>query len=73
MEVITIKMLVDGEEQAPISMRDGLQDVFYKDEIAFFSMGSVYNKEKSVALYDYTIRLTRHKTDEEMRLAPYPY
>ena len=67
MEEITIKVLVDGEELPPLKMGPGKEDPTYKDEIAFFSMGHVYNKEGDKAPYDYTIRLTRHKTAAEKK------
>lgn len=65
MEKITIKVIVDGEELPPFNMGAGEEDPIYKDEIAFFSMGHIYNKEGNKAPYDYTIRLTRQKAGEE--------
>lgn len=65
MERITFQVIVDGEELAPFNMGAGKEDSIYKDDIAFFCMGHIYNKERNKAPYDYTIRLTRHKTEEE--------
>lgn len=65
MEEIIIEVLVDGEEQAPINMGAGKEDSIYEDDIAFFSTGHIKNKEETEAPYDYTIRLTRHKTEGE--------
>lgn len=64
MEKIIIKVIVDGEELAPFSMGKGHEDTIY-DDIIFYTMGHVFNKEGNKAPYDYTIRLTRHKTKEE--------
>ncbi len=69
MEEITIKVLVNGEELTPFNMGAGEEDPIYKDEIAFFSMGHIYNKEGNKAPYGYTIRLTRQKTDAEKKRA----
>ena len=66
MEKIVIKVIADGEELSPIVMREGKEDSIYKDEVVFFSMGHVLNKERTVAPYDYTIRLTRPKTRKEL-------
>jgi len=65
MEKITIKVIVDGEELTPLNMGVGKEDTIYKDQIVFFSMGHIYNKEGNKAPYDYSIHLTRGKTDEE--------
>lgn len=67
MERITVKVIVDEGELAPIDMGVGEEDPVYKDDIVFFSTGHVYNKERSRAPYDYVIRLNRHKTEEEKR------
>ena len=67
MEEITIKVIVDGEELPPLNMGEGEEDQIYKDQIAFFRMGHVYNKEGNKAPYDYTIRLTRNKTEAEKK------
>lgn len=65
MERIIVRVEVDGVELAPFNMGAGEEDHIYKDDISFFSMGHVYNKEGNKAPYDYTIRLVRHKTEEE--------
>ncbi len=65
MEEIIIKVIVDGEEQAPINMGAGKEDSVYEDDIAFFSMGHIKNKEETKAPYNYTIRISRHKAEEE--------
>ena len=67
MERITIKVVVDGEELAPFSVEAGEEDHVHKDDVSFFGMGHVYNKEGTKAPYDYTVRLVRHKTEEERR------
>ena len=65
MEKIVVKITADGVELNPIDMRLGEEDRTYKEDMFFFSTGHAYNKEKTRVLYDYSIRLTRHKTREE--------
>lgn len=65
MEKITIKVVVDGEELTPISMGIVHEDPIYKDDIAFYIMGHIYNKEGNRVQYDCSIRLTRPKTEKE--------
>ena len=67
MEEITIKVLVDGEELTPFNMGVGKEDHIYKEEITFFSMGHIYNKQGNKAPYNYSIHLTRHKTEAEKK------
>ena len=65
MEEIIIKVVVDGKEQTPIKMEAGKEDIIYNNDMVFFNIGHVYDKEGTVSLYDYTIRLRRRKTKEE--------
>lgn len=64
-EKIVIRVEVDGMEVYLIELGEGREDYFYKDDIAFFSMGRLFNKERTIAPYDYVFRLCRHKTEEE--------
>lgn len=65
MEKIVIRVEIDGVELSPIELAEGEQDGLYEGYLAFFGMGSLFNKERTVAPYNYTIRLTRPKTKEE--------
>lgn len=64
-EKIIVRVEVDGVELAPIELGEGMQDGIYIEDIVFFSMGDLYNKEHTVAPYSYMFRLNRHKTEEE--------
>lgn len=65
-EEIVIRVEVDGVELAPINMGRGCKDSVYEDDIRFFSMGRVFIKDRTYALYDYTFSLSRHKFVEEL-------
>ena len=66
MEKIVIEIVVDNIKLHPIAMGLGEQHLIYKDDIMFFSMGHVFNREGTEVPYDYTINLTRHKTEKEL-------
>lgn len=65
MEKIIIRVEVDGVELLPIELGKGKESSFYKDDIAFFSMGHLFNKEHTHSPYEYLFRLDRRKTEEE--------
>lgn len=64
-EKIVIHVEVDGVELAPIELGEGVQDGVYIEDIVFFRMGDLFNKEHTVAPYSYMFRLNRHKTEGE--------
>ena len=66
MEKIIVRVEVDGVKLEPIEMGEGHEDLIYKEEMMFFSMGHVFNMEHTRAPYDYTLSLSRHKTKEEL-------
>jgi len=65
MEKIEIKVVVDGKELEPIIMGEGKEGYVYKNDIVFYSMGHIHNKDKTVALYEYNISIRRLKKDKE--------
>lgn len=65
MEKIILRVEVDGIELSPIEFGKGEQSHFYKDDIAFFKMGHLLNKEQTESPYEYLFRLDRCKTKEE--------
>lgn len=65
-EKVLIRIQVDGKELELIDMGEGHEDSVYKDDVVFFKMGHALNKERTLASYDYTFTLTRHRTKEEL-------
>ena len=64
-ENIIVRIEVDGVELAPINMGHCSTNRFYETDMQFYSMGNVFNKEHTLAPYEYLISLTRHKTKKE--------
>ena len=61
MEKIVVKVIVDGVESAPIEMGKGEESAVYSNDIVFYSMGRIYNKEKTKAPYEYNISIRKRK------------
>ena len=62
---IIVRVEVDGVELLPIELGEGMQDGVYIEDIVFFKMGDLFNREHTIAPYSYMFRLNRHKTEEE--------
>ena len=66
-EKIIVRIEVDGVELNPIDMGKGKTDSVYKEDIFYYSGEHALNKEKTLALYTCSIRMSRQKTKEEIR------
>lgn len=67
-EKVIVKIITDGVELDPIDMGEWHQDAVYGGDITLYSRAHAFNKQLSLSVYDCSIRLTRHKTDEERRM-----
>ena len=67
MEKIVVKIEVDGVPLKPLALGKGKQHFIYEDDMQFFLMGHLFNVKGTLAPYEFTISLTRHKTTKEKK------